>query len=365
MKRTIVTLFSCAFLTGSALAQAVTITAGGTYSGYNINTPGDGIYIATTAAVTIENSTIVAGGRAITNDHNNTITTGVNVTIVNCALSSNASSNSGSNQLVYFWQPAVVYITQTNINGEVTTTGVEAVPGVLIAKAMADSTADIYVYQNQILDCSPAVQIAGFTNDPNIEIFFNQIWQSPYWSHTDQINIYESGGTSSSNLLIQENLVCQNPDAPVVPYSPYSSGIIADCGSNYPGSTNVNIYANTVLNGGQVGIAVSSNNTATSNNIMGIGYSSNESYGLGWGASSCSVGTATGNIVGWWDKAETKVLNFIPSSLSTTNTAKGKDFITLAKEKTWYSNWLTLMNGRQIGWGTNPGIIYPAAGDFP
>jgi hypothetical protein len=350
----LVLLATAAFVFPAAVvhAQTLTITSGGTYSGLNLtntNSSQSAISIQTTQAVKIQNCHVLTDGEGITN------VSGANITVDSCYFEYNGTpgSKSGWKVLVDTWQPASLVVTHSNFNGPA--------GGVLVNWGAVSTTAYIAIAEDIFNDCYIAVQTNGIRNDPNVGIYFNQIGEGTAYAHGDHINIYDSCGTAAHPINIQQNLIACNPDAPL---DVDAAGIQAgDWNSSY-----VKVYTNFVLNGPGCGLCIyyanGNTSTAVNNTVVGVGYPIGYSSGIGI---QPNAGTASGNSAAWWDTYDQVMRSFDPPSLANGNYSLPKKDVSLSEEESLYLTWQQQMadSGVYVGNGTNPGITYPKASDFP
>lgn len=336
-------------LTFGVKAQLLTITSGGTYSGYNLtntDSSGTAIQVETTEPVTIEYCSILTNGYGIKAG------TGANLTIKYCYFAFNGSDGKNT-QLLLAWEASYLAVTNCNFNGP---SG-----GVEVMGDGSSTTAYIAVAKNYFHDLYNAVQIDGMRDDPNIGIYFNQISETASYPHNDQINIYNSCGTPGHLIDIQQNFVGCTPDGPQVDAAAAIQA--GDWNSSY-----VQVYANTVINGAGCGVCIyyanGNTSTAVNNTVIGIGYPQYYSSGV---AIQPNAGTASGNSSAWWDWYDGDLNDFQPPALASGNYSLPVTDVTLAEEKTVYQAWLSSMAnaGITVGYLSNPGVTYPKAGDFP
>ena len=319
----------------SADAQSVVITNGGTYSGYNINwtdSAHPAILIETSAPVTISNSTIVTVGQAIAScDATAGIyTIGTHVTIDSCNLEydgPNPEGNASSKErLVFIYEPAYFSATHNYVSGA-------GAQGMIVwgnTSGTSNSSASIVVACNDFVDCQNAVQYGYLLNDPNLAIYFNRITQTPNYNHGDNINIFDSSGTKTSPVNIQQNFVYCNPDAP---QTVAAAGIQA----GDKGDSCVSVYGNFVLNGPGCGICIfyANGNTGSvdNNTVLGMGYDSQHGYSSGISVAT-NGGSASENSSGWWSPYSDAMVDYDGyTGIQNGNTSWDVTQVTLNKEQ--------------------------------
>ncbi len=287
----------------------ITITAGGTYSGnwQSTDPKVPAVTVNTSSPVTIQNANIRSAGDCIhcgnTMSHNltvqnvygyglNPLNTAyypgrfihmdllANLVVQNCymegtsgiGINGYSGNHTAANSIV------IRYNHVKNIDGRHS----------LGAGGGYSTTAFYRVQFVQIGNCNDGI--------PGMEIAWNEVFNEPYNSRVeDNINIYNSGGASSSNLLIHDNYI--QGAYPAVPGTSYSGGgIITDGGATTnPNLTPafVNMYNNQVVATGNYGLSISTghDNLISNNRVVSTGF-------LADGATYSSNSSASG-ITNW------------------------------------------------------------------
>jgi len=242
-----------------------TITSGGLYTGIN-----EEIYIFTSQPVTLQS----CNSPKVTNVSGTSYGPPVNVTLRDSRFITQSPSNTGDNQfdLVYFEGAASVIVWNCYFNGQVGNAGGLCAGGLVIWGGHPGSV-PITIAASVFLDCSPAIQISGYQSDPAIGIYGNQVLQTTAYQHNDEISLFESSGVLGFPIMVQNNLINWNPDAPQVKNA---GGIVPDLGSSY-----IHVVGNVSLNQG-IGAYYDDGNTDIfeDNLVIGLGDSKAYSYGI-------------------------------------------------------------------------------------
>jgi hypothetical protein len=239
------------------------ITQGGSY------TTNEPIFIDTAEPVTLDRCNIT-GSVCVSNVSGNQYGPPPNLTIRDSRFFSNAQANPGDNSTALIYLLGLGSLTAWNcyFSGQVKTKGALCAGGLVIWGGAPGNT-EIVVGNCVFQDCSPAIQLSGFTQNPSIGIYGNQVLQTANYQHNDQISLFGSGGVSGRMAMVQNNLIAWNPDAPQVPSS---GGIVPDEGSMY-----VHVLGNLNLNQG-IGCYNDDGNGNTSNSHL---FENNIVAGLG------------------------------------------------------------------------------------
>jgi hypothetical protein len=128
------------------------------------------------------------------------------------------------------------------------------------------------------------IQLNGIPNIPYMEIAWNQIINTPLQSQcSDIINIFKSGGTSTSHLIIHDNYVQGAFPANPGPDGYSGGGIITD-GTAQDTAANttafVDMYSNQVVATANYGLSIATghDNSIYNNRIVSSGYLANGAF---------------------------------------------------------------------------------------
>lgn len=243
------------------------------------------ILVSTTASIIISNTTVSGSGNLIQINKGahvtivNTTGTGINPNVLNAQKGAFVNANS------------VASIDMHNC----TVTGTRF--GILVVGYMGNASAGetISITKNVFNNIdgrksngnggyiiqgdwrAHAIQLNGIHGAPHVEVAWNQVITAPFQGDiSDNINIYDSGGTENDNLLVHDNFIKGAlPGDPGVDVY-HGGGIICDGAANATSTSTtqfVNIYNNQVTmtaNYG-VGIAVGHDNTIQDNRVVSAG----------------------------------------------------------------------------------------------
>lgn len=255
---------------------------GGNFQG---TTTQSAILVTTTTPITISNTTVSGPGNLIQ------LNKGTHVTIVNTTGTGTNPNVSGTQKGAFVNANNIASIDMHNC----TITGTRF--GILVVgytgNASAGDTISITknVFNNidgrksdgnggYIIQAdwrAHAIQLNGIHGAPHVEIAWNQVITVPFQGDiSDNINIYDSGGTQNDPLLVHDNFIKGAlPGDPGVDVY-HGGGIICDGTANATSTSTtqfVNIYNNQVTmtaNYG-VGIAVGHDNTIYNNRVVSAG----------------------------------------------------------------------------------------------
>ncbi len=379
----------------------ITITKGGTYTG-NWKSTSQGtsaVNIATTDAVTIENSYITGPGDLINDpDHGN------NLTVKNTIGIGTNPNVSGKGWGLFVDAQNPIQLTVSNCyfenvrfgvyvrgyvgnrNGTQTITIVNNRGRNLLGTESNGNGGSLAGESNW--QWSHGFQISNAPGLPNMKIAWNEIVDYPQKSLVNEIiNMYVSGGTASSPTQINDNYL-QGAYAYNPAVDSYNGGGIATDGTGSDtvanSSSYTNIYNNQIIDTVNVGIQLGNghNNNAYNNRVISAGLLPNgtkipaQNVGLSVGdvygnASDGSYysNSAYNNTVGWMCWASRCAGNgyrndeWFPSNPAdySQNQEISTNPITLAMEATEFQTWLSKLSsngvtvGPEVSGGTSSG----------
>ncbi len=218
------------------------------------------------------------------------------------------------------------------------------------------------------------VQFDKVYNIENCEISWNQVINVPFYSAMqDEINIYNSSGTSSSPIKIHNNYIQGAYSADPVFDQNDGVGILCDGSSTAPSNeatAYIDIYSNQVIANSNVGIAIAAghNNNMYNNRVVSAGFLPDgqwikaqnvgmyirNHYNTNYFASS----NAWGNLSGCNRKdSNGSIFNnpywFPDAGTNTANNSSIQGQITIATEQAEYQLWLSKLYTNQITIGSN------------
>ena len=347
----------------------IAITSGGTYSGnWQSNNPNvPAVTIRTTAPVIINNSNIQSKGDLI-----DTAVSGVNLTVEN-------TSGYGLNPGVAGDSPGRFVDAYKFSNIVIEHNYLQSTAGILLNYHQGSST--IKILNNSALnidgrmsngaggwmtgseDCNIAqfVQIGNVHAVPGIEIAWNQVINQPGNSCVeDNINIFDSSGTSSSPILIHDNYIDgaynTEPTNTGSEWGYSGGGILLGDGSTTTlsqASGYVQAYNNIVVSTTNYGIAIAAghNETIYDNVVVSSGLLpdgqmiADQNVGIyiwnGYHTSSSVFydNSGYGNTIGWVGPNGVRNDSYTPGASSWTNNNKLSGAITLATEASELASW--------------------------
>ena len=369
----------------------IVITSGGTYSGHwQSNNPNvAAVTIRTTAPVIINHSNIQSKGDLI-----DTGVSGVNLTVEN-------TSGYGLNPGVAGDSPGRFLDAESFNNIVVENNYLQSTAGIYLLSYQGNDTASntVKILNNQVLNIdgrksdgaggwlnynertpisggptqdgyndAQFVQLGNLYSVPGIEIAWNQVINQPGNSRVeDNINIYDSSGTSSSPILIHDNYIQGaytikpwQGDTSDGTYNydwTYSGGgiLLGDGGTTTlsQASGYVQAYNNVVVSTTNYGIAIAAghdeifyNNIIISSGLLPDGQTI---YGQNVGAyiwngyqtpgSIFFNDSGYGNVVGWVQAGDTWNDWWASDAISWTNNTHFSGAITLATEGAQLASW--------------------------
>ncbi len=377
-------LSSDAFLVSQAAnpvyQSPITITKGGTYSGnwqsLDPNVPA--VTITTSDPVVIKNSRVRGRSDLIRASNGN-----ANLTINNTygyGLNPNVAGQSAG-RFLSAWQPTSIVVTNCYI---------ESVGGIYLDSHWW-TTQNVQIRYNRAHNIDGRAsdgnggygtgytwlqfaQLNNVQNVPGIDISWNEVINDPYNSRSeDNINIYESSGTSSSPIRIHDNYIQGAYPANPAQDSYSGGGILLGDGdaSTVSGAAGfVRAYNNQIVGTSNYGIAVVAghdnqfyNNRIISSGLLpdGTHIASANVGAFVWDEySNISKGTffknwAHDNTIGWIkaDGARNDTWFQDCTSGKCTNNASLPDPINLDTEKAEYQIWLHKVSSHNVKIGPN------------
>jgi hypothetical protein len=374
---------ACLFSVAAHADNRTNITVGGTYSGtWTCTDPNAAaVTISTTSPVTITNSTITSCGNGIT-----TGVGGVNLTVKNTIGNGANPLQTGyaSDHFIWLDSAASLDVENCTISGG---------PGIEV-NFVQSYTGPIKILKNKVHNINGAwslgagggystnqfdlvqfVQLSNCGKIPGVEIAWNQIIEDPGASRVeDNINIYHSGGTSSSDILIHDNYIHgayeYNPSQDeALGYS--GGGIMCD-----EGATNVYVYSNQVVNTGNYGVSIAggTNNYLYNNRVVSCGTLGDGTYiatDYGDGAANWNTSISADNIAdyntcgllrkttgGTWERADF----YLPSQSSDMSNVDFPHDPTLQDETNEWTTWTQKLSANGITVGAAAYTITASAG---